>query len=87
MTITKLKTKNQLTIPSAIVRRLGLHLNELFAVEIESNFIKLTPVKIEPKYTSDELKIIDAIVEREKGKGKTFETGKDFSAYLKKLKK
>lgn len=35
MTITKLKAKNQLTIPSAIVKRLHLKIDELFAVDIE----------------------------------------------------
>lgn len=70
MTITKLKAKNQITIPSAIVRRLHLKLDELFAVDVEGNFIKLIPVKVEPRYTAQELKAIDRIVENEKGKAK-----------------
>lgn len=76
MTITKLKAKNQLTIPNAIVKRLKLKPDELFAVDVENNFIKLTPVNIEPRYTADELKAIDHIVEREKNKAKVFKPGK-----------
>lgn len=71
MTITKLKTKNQLTIPSGIVKRMHLKADELFAVDIEDNYIKLTPVEIEPRYTAEELEAIDRIVESEKGKTKS----------------
>ncbi|TRZ47119.1 AbrB/MazE/SpoVT family DNA-binding domain-containing protein [bacterium] len=85
MTITKLKAKNQITIPSAIVKRLHLKLDELFAVDVEGNFIKLIPVKVEPRYTIEELKAIDRIVENEKGKAKVLKPGKEFSRYIKKI--
>lgn len=87
MTITKLKAKNQITIPSAIVKRLHLKLDELFAVDIEGNFIKLIPVKVEPRYTVEELKAIDFIVESEKSKAKVLSPGKEFSRYIKKTAK
>lgn len=87
MTITKLKTKNQLTIPSEIVKRLRLKPNELFAVAIERNFIKLTPVEVEPRYSPEELKTIDKIIEQEKNKAKTVKAGKEFSSYIKKIAK
>jgi len=87
MTITKLKAKNQITIPSAIVKRLHLKLDELFAVDVEGNFIKLIPVKVEPRYTAEELKAIDHIVESEKGKAKVLKSGKEFSRYIKKITK
>lgn len=87
MTITKLKAKNQLTIPNAIVRRLHLKIDELFAVGIEGNYIKLIPVKVEPRYTSGELKAIDHIAENEKGKAKVVKPGKEFSRYIKKITK
>jgi len=87
MTITKLKAKNQVTIPSAIVKRLHLKLDELFAVDVEGNFIKLVPVKVEPRYTTEELKAIDHIVENEKGKAKVLKPGKEFSCYIKKIAK
>jgi bifunctional DNA-binding transcriptional regulator/antitoxin component of YhaV-PrlF toxin-antitoxin module len=68
MTITKLKAKNQLTIPSTIVKRLHLKMDELFAVDVEDNYIKLIPVKVEPRYTAQELRTIRRIVEKEKSK-------------------
>ena len=87
MTITRLKTKNQLTIPNEIVRRLNLKANELFAVDIVENYIKLIPVEVEPRYTPDELKAIDRIVEAEKGKAKGVKPGKDLTDYIKGITK
>ena len=87
MTITKLKAKNQLTIPSAVVKRLHLKMDELFAVDIEDNYIRLTPVKVEPRYTAEDLKEIDHIVENEKGAAKVVKPGKGFSRYIKKVTK
>lgn len=84
MTITKLKAKNQLTIPNEIVKRMHLKPNELFSVAVEGNFIKLTPVEVEPRYSPEELKAIDQIVEQEKDKTKTVKAGKEFSTYIKK---
>ena len=85
MTITKLKAKNQVTIPSMIMKRLRLKPNELFAVDVEGNYIKLIPVKVEPRYTAEELRAIDKIVAQEKSRGKPVKAGKDFSGYLKKV--
>lgn len=87
MTITKLKAKNQITIPSAIVKRLRLKPEELFAVDIQDNFIKLIPVEVEPRYTAEELKAIDRVVAQEKGRAKEVKPGKEFSRYIKKISK
>ncbi len=87
MTITKLKAKNQITIPSAIVKRLRLKPEELFAVVVENNYIKLIPVEVEPRYTAEEIKAIDHVVQKEKGKAKSFKSRKEFSEYVKKLTK
>lgn len=85
MTLTKLKAKNQLTIPGEIVKRLHLRTNELFTVDVEDNYIKLIPVEVEPRYTSEELAAVDRIVDREKGKAKAVRPGKGFSRYIKKI--
>lgn len=87
MTITKFKTKNQITIPKEIAKRLNLKVDELLSVEIESNYIKLTPLDVEPRYTDEELSAIDRIVEREKGKAKSVRPGKEFTRYIKKITK
>lgn len=85
MTITKLKAKNQVTLPSAVVRRLRLKPQEIFAVDIERNYIKLTPVSVAPRYTAEELKAMDTLVEKEKKGVKPVKAGKDFSRCIKKL--
>ena len=85
MTITKLKSKNQLTIPNEVVKRLHLKANELFAVDIEENYIKLTPVEVEPRYTPDELAAIDCLVEKEKKHGKAYNSGAAFLGAIKKM--
>ena len=87
MTITKLKAKNQLTIPNNIVKRLHLKQNELFAIDIEDNFIKLIPVEFKPRYTAEELVGIDNIVAKEKKQAKAVKPGKEFSSYIKKMAK
>lgn len=87
MTITKLKAKNQVTLPNEIVKRLNLRPDELFAVDVEENYIKLIPVEVEPRYTPEELSAIDSIVEQEKGKAKAIKPGKEFSRYIKKITK
>jgi AbrB family looped-hinge helix DNA binding protein len=87
MTITKLKAKNQLTIPKEIVKRLHLRPQELFAVDVQDNFIKLIPVEMEPRYTVEELSAVDRIVEKEKGQAKKVKPGKDFSKVIKKITK
>jgi len=86
MTITKLKTKNQLTIPQEIVSKLHMKINELFTVEIKDNYIKLTPVDIEPKYTASEIAAMNQLAESQKGKGKLFKPGKEFTKYINRKK-
>lgn len=87
MTITKVKAKNQITIPKEIAKRLNLKVDELLCVEVEKNYIKLIPVEIEPRYTEEELNAIDRIVEKEKGKARLVRPGKEFSRYIKKITK
>lgn len=87
MTLTKLKAKNQLTIPNEIIKKLHLKKNELFEINIEDDCIKLTPVDVEPRYSAQELKAIDLLVEREKKHAKSYKAGKEFSDYIKKITK
>ena len=87
MIITKMKAKNQLTIPREVVKRLKLRANELFRVDVESNCIRLIPVDVEPRYSADELDAIDRIVEKEKSNGKKVKPGKELSEQIKILAK
>jgi len=87
MIITRLKAKNQMTIPNEIVKRMNLKPDELFMVDVEDNYLKFIPVEVEPRYTPEELKAIDRVVIREKSKAKRVKTGKEFSDYIKKVVK
>lgn len=49
MLISRLKARNQLTIPNQIVEALNLRLDQLFRVEIDGRSIKLVPVELEPR--------------------------------------
>ena len=86
MVITRLKEKNQITLPKSIVERLHLKKNELFEIGIEKNFIVLIPVEVKPKYTAKELENIGKIVKKNKKRAKTVRSGKEFSQYIKSIK-
>lgn len=86
MTITRLKEKNQITLPKSIVERLHLKKDELFEVDIKKNYIILIPVEVRPKYTAKELEKISRLVKRGKKKAKTVRAGEDFSHYIKSIK-
>ena len=51
MTIIRLKSKNQLTIPMRIIKKLGLHEDEFFQIVIKENQIRLIPVEVKPRHT------------------------------------
>lgn len=87
MIITRMKAKNQLTIPSQIVKRMKLRPDELFSIDVRDNFIKLTPVEIESKYSVEDLETINKIVKEQKNKAKIVKPGKAFSRYIKKINK
>jgi len=82
MAVTRLKTKNQITIPQSLVKRLNLKKGELFAIDIENNYLRLMPVEIVPKYSAKDLKKINRIVKKEKGKSKFVKSGKEFKDYI-----
>ena len=86
MTITRLKEKNQITLPKSIVERLHLKKDELFEVDIKKNYIILIPVEVRPKYTEKELEKISRLVKKGKKKAKTVKAGEDFSRYIKSIK-
>ncbi len=86
MTLTKLKEKNQVTIPAAVVKKLDLKDNSLFEVDVEENYIKLTPVITIPLvYNEIELDKIDTIVKKEKKSAREVKAGKQFSRYISNL--
>lgn len=87
MNIVKLKTKNQITIPQELVKRLRLGPHVMFSIDIEDNYLKLVPVEVEPIYSKEELAAIDTIVAKEKAKAKVVKAGKEFSKYIEDITK
>ena len=82
MILTKLKAKNQITLPKEIIGRFNFGKGEFFQVEAEDNYIKLIPVDVEPRYSHGELAAIDKMVEEEKSMAKTVKSGKEFAKYI-----
>lgn len=87
MTIARLKAKNQITLPQSVIDRLKLRRNEFLQVDVTSNYVRLIPVMIEPRYTPDELTAIDRLVDSQRSKAKTLKAGKEFSDYIKRITK
>jgi bifunctional DNA-binding transcriptional regulator/antitoxin component of YhaV-PrlF toxin-antitoxin module len=85
VTLGKIKYKNQLTIPSAITKILGLKQNDVVSFSIKKGQIVIVPVQVEPRYTPDEIKAIDEIVAQEKNKAKIYRPGDDFQKAIDKL--
>ncbi len=85
MLLRRIKAKNQLTIPNELMKKLDLSQEDVVEFSLEEDYIKVTPVQVEPRYTPDELKAIDEIVEKEKEGGKKLKAGKVFDAYIGKI--
>lgn len=54
--ITRLRAKNQVTIPAQIVDSMNLKFDQLFQVSIDGHSIKFTPVELEPRHLRREQK-------------------------------
>ena len=87
MQVVRLKAKNQVTIPSGVVKQLRLRQNELLAVESGDGCIRLVPVEVTPRYAAAELAAIDAIVAREAKGARRLKPGKQLAAYIKTMAK
>ena len=85
MLLRRIKSKNQLTIPNELMKKLDLTQNDIVEFSLEENFIKVTPVQVESRYTPEELKAMDDIVEKEKKAGKRLKAGKKFEEYIRKI--
>jgi len=52
MFLVKIKAKNQVTLPQAVIDELQLKTNDFLRVDIRDNYIRLIPVTIQPRYVS-----------------------------------
>ena len=78
MILGKVKYKNQVTIPSAIAKLLGLKPNDVLSFNVKRGQIVIVPVHVEPRYTPEEVRAIDDIVAHEKKKAKIYPAGDEF---------
>lgn len=65
MSLVKLKTKSQVTIPDGIRQQLGMQVGDLFEAKIEKGRITLTPKAVvdrpaREEYTPEQRQVIDA---------------------------
>jgi AbrB family looped-hinge helix DNA binding protein len=61
MSLVKVTTKYQVTIPDVLRRKMGLGAGDLLEAKVESGKITLTPKSdAEPEYTPQQRRIIDA---------------------------
>lgn len=78
--LSELKAKSQVTIPSGIVKELGLSRGDMFEVIAEGGIIKLVPVVVYPKEKAEELERLAA--EARKESNPVFESADDALAAL-----
>jgi bifunctional DNA-binding transcriptional regulator/antitoxin component of YhaV-PrlF toxin-antitoxin module len=69
--------------PQKILNQLGIGTGDFLDIAIEGNRIVLTPQHLEDPFTDEEWEKLEKLA---KGKGKTFRSGAEFKAHLKKLR-
>ncbi len=85
MILSKIKYKNQITIPAQIAKLLKLKQNDVVSFVIKKGQIVIIPVHVEPRYTVEEIKAIDKLVTQEKRKAKVYKVGNDFEKAIEEL--
>ncbi len=85
MTFTlKINARNDLHLPSEILRRLNLGKDRMVRVELEGNSVTIVPVDLDPRYSQDELTAIDQIHAAEKpAKWISLKSAKDIDRLIK----
>lgn len=65
--LTEMKAKSQVTIPSSVVKAMGLERGDMFEVYAEDGAIKLVPVVVYPKAEAEELERLAAAARATEG--------------------
>ncbi len=65
----RVNARNDLHLPTEVLRCLNLSQERLFKAEVKGNALILIPVDLEPRYSTEELEGLDRIHEEEKKKG------------------
>lgn len=65
--LAEMKAKSQVTIPSSVVKAMGLERGDMFEVYAEDGAIKLVPVVVYPKAKAEELERLAATARTTEG--------------------
>ena len=82
MQISKVLTRNLVTIPSEVAKALDIHPGDYLKVEQEGNAIRMAPVMIEEKWLQEELEGLRAIHQAEKHKSQRIRSKSAIRALL-----
>lgn len=77
MPILKITSRNDIHLPSEMVRALNLGTEKFFIAILKGNSIVLTPVDIEPRYSKDALDGLERLVKKEKERATPIRSRKD----------
>ena len=78
-----IRERNTITLPKKILDGLGIAPGDFLNITLEGNRIVLTPQNMEDSFTEEEWEKLEKLA---KGKAKTFRSGDDLKAHLKKLR-
>lgn len=70
MMLAELKDKSQVTIPKAVVRKLGLKRGDMFDVVVHDGVVMMVPVVVYPKAKAEELEALAASARESAATGK-----------------
>ena len=85
MILSKVLSKNQLTLPKEVVKALHIQKGALLKCQVENQKIILTPVIVEEPFTEEEFKKLEKLYKDPKNKGKTFHSAAEAIRYLNRL--
>ena len=86
MTISKVLSKYQITLPKEVVLQLHISKGDLLKCEAHDGKISLTPVIVEEPYSEEELRTFEALYADPKNAGKIYHKKSEALAHLKRLR-
>ena len=86
MTISKVLSKYQITLPKEVVHQLHISKGDLLKCEARDGRISLTPVIVEEPYSEEELKTFEMLYADPKNAGKIYRKKSEALAHLKRLR-
>ena len=87
MILSKVLSKNQITLPSEAVRKLHISKGDILKCEVHGKSISFIPVIVEEPYSEEELKKFDELYNRPTNKGKSYHSKSEAVGHLRRLKR